>query len=264
VRCVALSIAGSDSSGGAGIQADLKTFHQLGVYGASAVTLLTAQNTTGVKALELASVSMVEAQIEAVFSDLPVAAAKTGALGSADLVAAAARTLRRFPRTPLVVDPVMISKHGSRLLEQNGVEALRRELFPLASLVTPNLPEAELLLGERLASEAERERGAQALQQLGAGAALITGGHAAGDECADVLFDGSGFRWFRAPRRHTPHTHGTGCTYSAAITAYLARGEALVDAVGRAHTFIANAIAGAPGLGQGAGPVDHWASASET
>ncbi len=263
MRHVALSIAGSDSSGGAGVQADIKTFHQLGVYGATAVTLLTAQNTTGVKALELVSVSMLEAQIEAVCSDLPVAAAKTGALGSGELVAATARALRRFPPTPLVVDPVMISQHGSRLLEEDGIEALRRELFPLASLVTPNLPEAELLLGGHLRSETERERGARALHELGAGAALITGGHCAGDECADVLFDGAGFRWFRAPRRDTPHTHGTGCTYSAAITAYLARGESLIDAVGRAHGFVAGAIAGAPGLGRGAGPLDHWASETE-
>jgi len=260
---VALSIAGSDSGGGAGIQADLKTFHQLGVYGTSAVSLVTAQNTLGVRAMESVTPALLEAQIDAVCSDLPVAAIKTGALGSATLVEAAVRALARGPSVPVVVDPVMLAKSGDPLLDADGVIALRQQLLPRAALITPNLPETEWLLGERLTSDEKRERAARALCELGAHAALIKGGHEEGPECADLLYEGNTARWYRAPRIETRHTHGTGCTYSAAITAYLARGLALSEAVGRAHQFVARAIAGAPGLGAGSGPIDHWARESD-
>lgn len=260
---VVLSIAGSDSGGGAGIQADLKTFHQLGVFGTSAVTLVTAQNSLGVRAFEPVTPELLEAQIDAVCSDFPVVGIKTGALGSAALVQAAVRGLARGPRVPLVVDPVVLAKSGDPLLDADGVVALRRLLLPRAFLITPNLPEAEWLLGEQLASESKRERAARAFCELGAGAALIKGGHETGPECADLLYDGRQMRWYRAPRIETRHTHGTGCTYSAAITAYLARGDALPDAVARAHAFVGRAIAGAPGLGAGSGPLDHWAGESK-
>lgn len=256
---IALTVAGSDSGGGAGIQADLKTFHRHGAYGTSAITLLTAQNTTGVARIELLAPDLVVAQIDAVAADLPVAAAKTGALGSAAIVAAVAGALARWRIAPLVVDPVMISKHGHALLDDGAVETLRRELLPLATLVTPNRPEAEALAGLRVASEGDALRAARAIAALGARAVLIKGGHAEGAEVADLLFDGESALWLRAPRIDTPHTHGTGCAYSAAITARLAHGDALADAVRTAHAWLGRAIANAPGLGHGQGPVNHWA-----
>jgi len=256
---VALTIAGSDSGGGAGIQADLKTFHHFGVYGTSAVTLVTAQNTTGVARIELLSPGLVEAQIAAVATDFPVAAAKTGALGSAAIVAAVAAAVARQRIAPLVVDPVMISKHGHALLDRGAAEVLARELLPLARLVTPNRPEAEALVGATIATEADALEAARELRALGPGAVLIKGGHAAGDEVADLLWDGEVATWLRAPRRATPHTHGTGCSYAAAITARLAHGDALADAVRTAHAWLARAIATAPGLGHGHGPINHWA-----
>jgi hydroxymethylpyrimidine/phosphomethylpyrimidine kinase len=257
---VALTIAGSDPSGGAGIQADLKTFHRFGAYGASALTLVTVQNTTGVSRVELLAPDLVVAQIDAVASDLPVAAAKTGALGSAATVAAVAEAAGRHAIPNLVVDPVMISKHGHALLDADAVATLRAALVPRATLVTPNLPEAALLLGGgAIESERDVEAAARALGAAGARAVLIKGGHSSGEEVADLLFARDTFLWLRGPRIATPHTHGTGCSYAAAIAARLAHGDALDAAVRTAHAWIARAIASAPGLGHGQGPIDHWA-----
>jgi hydroxymethylpyrimidine/phosphomethylpyrimidine kinase len=256
---VALTIAGSDSGGGAGIQADLKTFHRHGAYGTSAITLVTAQNTMGVSRVELLAPELVAAQIDAVAGDFEIAAAKTGALGSAAIASAVARAVARHRIAPLVVDPVMISKHGQALLDAGGVATLAAELLPLAALVTPNRPEAEALAGRAIASEADAVEAARAIAALGARAVLVKGGHAEGDEVADLLWDGNAATWLRAPRQHSKHTHGTGCSYAAAITARLAHGAALEAAVRTAHAWLQRAIAGAPGLGHGQGPIDHWA-----
>jgi hydroxymethylpyrimidine/phosphomethylpyrimidine kinase len=249
-RAVALTIAGSDPSGGAGIQADLKTFHQFGVYGEAVITLLTVQNTVRVSAVELVGPDLIVSQIEAVIEDIPPRAAKTGALGSAQAVEAVARAARQFA-FPLVVDPVIISKHGSLLLLPDAVHALKDYLLPCAALVTPNLPEAQALTGET-----DPRRAAEALLKLGARAALIKGGHAQ-NNANDYLLDGHGWLELPAPRIDTPHTHGTGCTYSAAITASLALGLNLRQSVQKAKAFIHAAIAAAPGLGHGSGPVNH-------
>jgi hydroxymethylpyrimidine/phosphomethylpyrimidine kinase len=245
---VALTIAGSDPSGGAGIQADLKTFHQFGVYGEAVITLVTVQNTTRVSRVQMLPEDLVLEQIAAVLEDIPPAAAKTGALGTPAMVRAVARAAASF-RFPLVVDPVMVSKHGAPL----GGGAWE-ELLPHAALVTPNLPEAEALTGT-----ADLRLAAERLVGMGARAALIKGGHSAGD-ALDLLYDGRNFVEFPAPRIDTPHTHGTGCTYSAAIAAGLALGLPLGDAVARGKRFIHEAIRTNPGLGHGCGPVNHHAS----
>jgi len=258
-RHTALTIAGSDSGGGAGIQADLKTFHHFGVYGTSAVTLITAQNTTGVQRVELLAPELVVAQIDAVANDFEVAAAKTGALGSAAIVAAVAEAVTRHRLARLVVDPVMISKHGHALLDASAIDVMRRALLPRAALLMPNLPEVAALVEGEVASERDIEAAARALHAQGAAAVLVKGGHGAGAEVADLLFDGRRCTWLRAPRQHTPHTHGTGCSYAAAITARLALGDELERAVYTAHAWLARAIATAPGLGHGQGPVNHWA-----
>jgi hydroxymethylpyrimidine/phosphomethylpyrimidine kinase len=246
---IALTIAGSDPSGGAGIQADLKTFHQFGVYGEAVITLVTVQNTTRVSRVEMLPEDLVLAQIEAVLEDIPPLAAKTGALGTPEMVRAVARAAAAF-RFPLVVDPVMVSKHGAPL-GGGGWE----ELLPYAALVTPNLPEAEALTGTTEMREAARR-----LVGMGARAALIKGGHSEGD-AIDILFDGQAFDDFPAPRIRTRHTHGTGCTYSAAIAACFANGLGLHDAVARSKRYIAEAIRTNPGLGSGCGPVNHFAEA---
>ncbi len=256
---VALTIAGSDSGGGAGIQADLKTFQRFGVYGTSAIALLTAQNTLGVRGVELVSPKLVAQQIAAVAEDFEVRAAKTGSLGSAEIIEVVAAACEEHAVPTLVVDPVMISKHGDPLLAPEAIDALKTHLLPRASLVTPNLHEATALLGRAVAGEAEMRDAARAVCDLGAGAALVKGGHLPGTEAVDLLYDGSEFVRLVAPRIETPHTHGTGCTYSAAITALLARGETLVDAVREAKNFISRAIASAPGIGHGCGPVNHRA-----
>ena len=254
---VALSIAGSDPSGGAGIQADLKTFHQFGVYGEAAITLLTVQNSIGVSRVEVMTASLVLEQIRAVLADIPPGAAKTGALGSVEVVRAVARAAADFP-FPLVVDPVMIGKHGAPLLPETATEWIRRELLPRAALVTPNVPEAEALTGMVIRTLDDVRQAACLIHAMGAGAVLIKGGHLEGD-ATDILFDGSEWRDFPAPRIRTRHTHGTGCTYSAAITAGLASGLALAEAVARAKRFIHEAIRTNPGLGRGSGPVNHHA-----
>jgi hydroxymethylpyrimidine/phosphomethylpyrimidine kinase len=256
---IALTIAGSDSGGGAGIQADLKTFHHFGVYGTSALTLITAQNTLGVRELYLLGPELVAMQIEVVTGDFEVRAAKTGALGSEELIEAVATGVEEHAIPNLVVDPVMISKHGDPLLPKGAVDALKRRLFSRAALVTPNLREAAELLGGPVESEEQMQDAARAVCDLGAAAVLVKGGQLPGEEAVDLFYDGAAFVRLAAPRIDTPHTHGTGCTYSAAITALLARGETLVDAVRQAKDFISRAIASAPGLGHGHGPVDHWA-----
>ena len=254
---IALTIAGSDPSGGAGIQADLKTFHQVGVYGEAVVTLLTVQNSVRMSRVEVLAPELVLEQLAAVLEDMPPGAAKTGALGSAEMVMALAGAAARF-EFPLVVDPVTIGKHGRPLLSGDAVGILRERLMPLAALVTPNVPEAEELAGIAIASRDDMRRAGARLHRMGARAVLIKGGHGEGD-ATDLLFDGDGFREFSAPRLETRHTHGTGCTYSAAIAAGLALGLGLGDAVAKAKRFIHEAIRTAPQLGRGSGPVNHGA-----
>ena len=254
---IALTIAGSDPSGGAGIQADLKTFHQFGVYGEAVITLLTVQNSVRVSRVEVMDTELVLQQLAAVLEDIPPAAAKTGALGSAAMVAAIALAAAQF-RFPLVVDPVMVSKHGLSLLPVEAAQAIRELLLPQAYLITPNVPEAEALSGIKISTAQDSRRAAERLVEMGARAVLVKGGHLEGD-ALDILFDGSAWHEFSASRVATPHTHGTGCTYSAAITAGLAKGMPLAAAVGRAKNFIHEAIRTNPGLGHGSGPVNHHA-----
>jgi hydroxymethylpyrimidine/phosphomethylpyrimidine kinase len=265
---IALTIAGSDPSGGAGIQADLKTFHQLGVYGTAAITLITVQNTTRMTLVQTLDPELVAGQIEAVLEDLPPRAAKTGALGTAAIVqtvaeAVANRWQGRTSDCPLVVDPVMIGKHGAPLIEAGARTALRDLLVSKAALVTPNLHEAAELAGMCVRDLDEMKEAARRIVRLGAKAVLIKGGHLEGGdfegETVDVLLHNGAFTEFRARRIATRHTHGTGCTYSAAITAFLARGLAMPDAVARGKRFIDEAIRTNPGLGAGSGPVNHWA-----
>ena len=252
---VALTIAGSDPSGGAGIQADLKTFHQHGVYGTSVITLLTVQNTRRVSRVEVMAGELVRAQLDAVLEDVPPRAAKTGALGDAEVVAAIGDAARSFT-FPLVVDPVMISKHGAPLLPDDAIDALRTRLLPHATLITPNVHEAAALSGMEVTDVASARRAAEVLAALGCEAVLVKGGHLEGPP-VDVLLTSGGVVEIAAERVETRHTHGTGCTYSAAITARLARGEALEEAVRRAKAWLTEALRRAPGLGGGVGPVDH-------
>jgi hydroxymethylpyrimidine/phosphomethylpyrimidine kinase len=260
---VALTVAGSDPSGGAGIQADLKTFHQFGVYGEAVVTLVTVQNTRAVSRVEVLDAALVAEQIAAVVGDIPPRAAKTGALGNAAVVRAVAQAVIDAARSfafPLVVDPVMISKHGAALLDEAAIAEFRQILLPLAALVTPNLPEAAALAQCDVATLADAREAARRIHQMGPRAVLIKGGHFA-HTATDLLYDGVLFTEFPAEHRETVHTHGTGCTYSAAITAGLAHGLPLLDAVGAAKRFIDEAIRTSPGLGSGQGPVNHFAPA---
>jgi hydroxymethylpyrimidine/phosphomethylpyrimidine kinase len=255
---LALSIAGSDPSGGAGLQADLKTFHRMGVYGEAVVTLITAQNTQGVTRVEVMTPDLVLDQIHAVCCDIPPHAAKIGALGNRAVVEAVALAMQTFA-FPLVIDPVMISKHGARLMDQEGERAIAACLIPRAFLLTPNLEEAATLAGFPVTDIASMRKAAEKLVSLGAKNVLIKGGHLKG-AAVDVLFEPEhGFHEFSALRIATQHTHGTGCTYSAAITAELAKGAALRAAIGTAKAFITEAIRTAPGLGSGMGPLNHHA-----
>jgi hydroxymethylpyrimidine/phosphomethylpyrimidine kinase len=256
---IALTIAGSDPSGGAGIQADLKTFHQLGVYGTAVITLITVQNTVRVSRVEPLDGALVGEQIDAVLEDLPPLAIKTGALGNAAIIEAIAS--RRFA-VPLVVDPVMISKHGAPLMGDSARAALKNLLLPRAALVTPNLPEAAELAGFPVATLADMRAAAARIAELGVPSVLVKGGHLAGDaaaEAVDILYHNGSYTELRSPRIPTRHTHGTGCTYSAAIVAFLAHGHGMEEAVRRAKRFIQEAIRTAPGIGGGSGPVNHWA-----
>lgn len=257
---VVLTVAGSDSGGGAGIQADLKTFHQWGVYGASTVTAVTAQNTRGVQKVHAAPASVVAAQIGSVADDFAVRAVKTGMLASADTVRAVAAALRKHDLGDYVLDPVMVATSGDRLLDPDAVAALREELLPLAALVAPNWPEAVVLTGVEEASVQGMERAARLLVDAGAGAALVKGGHLGGEEVVDVLWDGRSSRVLRGRRLSTRHTHGTGCSLSAAVAAGLALGRPLPEAVEAAVVWVRRAIAEAPGLGAGAGPINHFAA----
>lgn len=257
---IALTIAGSDSGGGAGIQADLKTFHRFGVYGTSVLTAVTAQNTLGVTAVHPIPLDIVRQQLDAVAADLPPAAVKTGMLATADLVELVAAGVRSHGLDQLVVDPVMVATSGDRLLEEVAEATIARVLLPLATLVTPNLPEARLLTGLPVEDVEGMVQAARRLVEMGAGAALVKGGHLPGDETIDILFDGASVRRWRHPRVATRHTHGTGCTLSAAVAAGLARNLPLETAVSVGLEFVARAIARAPGLGSGHGPVDHFVS----
>lgn len=255
---IALTIAGSDSGGGAGIQADLRTFHQFGVFGTCAITAITAQNTTGVTAIHPVPIHHVRAQIDAVAKDLAPSAVKTGMLATAELAIAAAAELRTHALQPYVMDPVMVATSGDRLLEPRAEQAFRDSLLPLSTLITPNLEEAEILTGFDVRSHDQMARAARTLVEAGAGAALVKGGHLEGDPI-DLLWDGKQERIWRHRRIETVHTHGTGCTLSAAITASLALGLPLPQAVDRGIRFIARAIETAPGIGSGRGPVNHAA-----
>ena len=253
----AMTIAGSDSGGGAGIQADLKTFAAFGVYGTSVVTAVTAQNTVGVSAVHEIPVEMVAAQIEAVLTDVGADAVKTGMLASSAIIETVARELRRLEVNLLVVDPVMVAKSGDRLLREEAVDALKTRLLPLATVVTPNVPEAETLTGMEVRSEDDARRAAERILGMGARSVVVKGGHLPGDP-VDLFYDGSRFLEFPGTRIVTTSTHGTGCTFASAIAAGLAMGHDLVDAVARAKEYVAEAMAGAFPIGKGLGPLTHF------
>ena len=257
---IALTIAGSDSGGGAGIQADLKTFSALGVYGASVITAVTAQNTRAVTAVEAVSPALIRAQIEAVFADLPPQAVKTGMLGDSQTICTVADSLAAVALPYLVIDPGMVANSGDKLLADAAIATLRERLIPLATLITPNLPEAGELLGRPVTTRDDMPQAAADLLALGCHAVLLKGGHLAGDASDDLLLTTGGATWLSAARHPGKNTHGTGCTLSAAITAGLARGLALVDAVHAAKDYIGAAIAAADRLhvGSGHGPLHHF------
>jgi hydroxymethylpyrimidine/phosphomethylpyrimidine kinase len=254
---VALTIAGSDSGAGAGIQADLKTFAAHGVYGVCAITAVTSQNTQAVSAVQVLKPATVLTQIGAVITDFSVSAVKTGMLANATLVETVARAIRSASLGPLVVDPVMVAKSGDRLLDERAVAALKTELLPLAAVVTPNLLEAEVLAGIPVRTVEDQREAAQRIVSMGARAVVVKGGHAASAEIVDVLFDGRSFTEFRTERVPGTSTHGTGCTFSAAIAAQLALGRDLQEAIPLVQAYVAKAIRNAPGLGHGHGPMGH-------
>ncbi len=273
---IALTIAGSDSSGGAGIQADLKTFAAFGLYGASAITAITAQSTNGIEETLALPADLVAAQIEAVAGDLTIHATKVGMLANAAIVEAVAAAIAELDLPLVVVDPVLLSSSGARLLDEDGVRALCAEVLPRARVVTPNIPEAEALSGHRITSLDEAREAAQRIHDMGAAAVIITGGHRLRsplsapraphlaprtshlDEVVDLLFDGNTFHEFRVSRVDSRHTHGTGCTFASAVAAGLALGRELPEAAARAQQYVAGAIAHAPGIGHGRGPIDHF------
>ncbi|MEN8374528.1 MAG: bifunctional hydroxymethylpyrimidine kinase/phosphomethylpyrimidine kinase [Gemmatimonadota bacterium] len=254
---VALTIAGSDSGGGAGIQADLKTFHAFGVFGTSVLTAVTAQNTLSVRAVHVVPIDNIRQQLLAVAEDLPPAATKSGMLATAEIVDTLAEGMVQLPLPNYVLDPVMVATSGDRLLDRDAEQILATRLLPLCALVTPNLPEAAILTGREVRGEAGMIRAAERLVEMGAGAALVKGGHGGGEEVVDVLAGGPSPVIFRRPRIATSSTHGTGCTLSAAIAAGLAHGRAPEDAVGDALDYVTRAIETAPGLGAGHGPLNH-------
>ena len=254
----ALTIAGSDSGGGAGIQADLKTFAAHGVHGVCAVTAITAQSTVGITTVEAIGAGIVAAQIEAVVADFDVRAIKTGMLASREVVATVCDALEALADIPLVVDPVIFATSGDRLLDDDAVEHIRRRLLRRARLVTPNRPEAEMLAGMPIASLEDARRATGQIRARGIAAVLITGGHLDGPESVDVLDDGNGLVELRGPRLESRSTHGTGCTFSAAVTAALARGQGLGDAVAGAKRYVEGAIRHAEPLGRGHGPLNHF------
>lgn len=260
MTAIALTIAGSDSGGGAGIQADLKTFSALGVYGTSVLTAITAQNTCGVTAIENLAPGIIRAQIDAVLSDIDVKAIKIGMVSTVETIDTIASALRDWRRS-VVLDPVMVATSGNRLLEPEAIDALRLRLFPRAILVTPNLPEAALLTGRAIAEDEDQmARQAEELLELGPLAVLIKGGHAVGEMSTDILFDGETMRRFEVRRIATRHDHGTGCTLAAAIAAGLAKDKGLVDAIAGAKEYLTAAIAASENIkvGLGRGPVHHF------
>ena len=255
---VALTIAGSDSGGGAGIQADLKTFQAFGVFGTSAITAITAQDTQGVHGVHAVPTEMVKRQIQVVAADLAPGACKTGMLATAELVEAVAGSIRELGLANFVLDPVMVATSGDRLLDRDAEAAVTEALLPLATVVTPNLDEARILAGREIEGEAEMREVAELLVERGARAALVKGGHLEGGTVVDVLVDEAGTESWRHPKLDTTSTHGTGCTLSSAITAGLALGRPLREAVADALDFAHRAIAEAPGLGSGHGPLNHF------
>lgn len=257
-RPKAMTIAGSDSGAGAGIQADLKTFAAFGVYGTSVVTAVTVQNTLGVTAIQEIDLPVIAGQLDAVMSDIGADAVKTGMLSSAEIIETVADGLRRHGVTNLVVDPVMVATSGDRLLREDAVGALKAALLPLALVVTPNVPEAEVLVGSSLSGSAEIREAARAIAGMGAANVIIKGGHLEGPESVDLLFDGTEFREFRTTRIHTTSTHGTGCTFSSAIASGLAKGESVGDATAAAKRYVTEAIRFAYPIGAGHGPLNHF------
>lgn len=257
IRC-ALTIAGSDSGGGAGIQADLKTFAAHGVFGASAITAITAQNTIGVLAVEMLASDLVTAQIEAVASDIQIHATKIGMLGTAAIVEAVAAAIAELDLPLVVVDPVMLAKSGDRLLDDDAVATMKAELLPRAMVVTPNIPEAEALTGLRIASVADAREAAERIHGATGAAVVVKGGHGSGPDVIDLLFDGQAVHEFRTARIYTRNTHGTGCTFASALAANLALGFPLTEATARAQAYVAGAIRHALAIGHGHGPLDHF------
>ncbi len=253
-----LTIAGSDSGGGAGIQADIKAMSANGTYAMSVITAVTAQNTQGITAIHDLPATIVEAQIDAVFNDFDVAAVKTGMLSSASIVSLVSRALRHHRVPHLVVDPVMVSKSGQDLLQSDAIDAVKHELIPLASVLTPNIPEAERLTGLTIRSLADARQAAKALHQLGCQHVLIKGGHAFDRPAMDLLYDGRFFTLYQGEWIDTPHTHGTGCTFAAALAAHLAVGKSIPDAVDTAKQYVTSAIRHSLAIGRGRGPTNHF------
>lgn len=252
----ALSIAGSDSSGGAGIQADLKTMTMNGVFAMTAITALTAQNTTGVQAIQETTPEFLAQQLDAVFTDIRPDAVKIGMVSSPELIRTIAERLRFYHAQNIVVDPVMVATSGARLIRPEAVDTLTQELLPLASVVTPNIPEAELLSGRTIHSREEMETAARAIGDAYGCAVLLKGGHSVQD-ANDLLYADGNFQWFEGKRIDNPNTHGTGCTLSSAIAANLAKGFSLPESVRRAKAYISGALAAMLDLGQGSGPMNH-------
>ena len=257
----AMTIAGSDSGGGAGIQADLKTFAALGIYGTSVLTAITAQNTVAVTAVHEVPVDMIAAQIDAVVTDIGVDAVKTGMLSSSAIIECVAASLTKYPEISglrlLVVDPVMVAKSGDSLLREDAVEVLRDRLLSLAAVVTPNIPEAETLTGRSIVTDGDVRKAAEEIVAMGAAAVVVKGGHREGP-ATDLYFDGSNFREFTSPRIETANTHGTGCTFASAVAAGLAQGLTTEDAVGLAKEYVTQAIRRSFPIGQGHGPLNHF------
>jgi hydroxymethylpyrimidine/phosphomethylpyrimidine kinase len=253
----AMTIAGSDSGGGAGIQADLKTFAALGVYGTSVLTAITAQNTVGVTGVHEVPVEMVAAQIEAVVTDIEVDAVKTGMLSSTSIIETVARELARFRVEVLVVDPVMVAKSGDKLLKDDALDAMCRSLIPMATVVTPNIPEAETLTGIEIKSKHDAQRAAEKIIGMGAEGVVVKGGHLPGPP-VDLYYDGHRFQEFSAERIDTKNTHGTGCTFASAIAAGLAKGMNVIDAVAAAKEYVTEAIRHSFEVGKGHGPLNHF------
>lgn len=256
----ALTIAGSDSGGGAGIQADLKTFQELGTFGMTVITALTAQNTLGVHGVYPQTKEAIVTQLDAVLSDIGVDAVKTGMLFSSEIIQAVAVKLKEYEVQKIVVDPVMVAKGGQSLLQEEAIEAVRKHLVPLAMVITPNIPEAEVIIGEKgITTLADMEEAARRIHALGAKHVVLKGGHLEAEESTDILFDGEEFTYLPVKRIPTKHTHGTGCTFAAAIAAGLAKGETVLEATKVAKEFISCAIEESLALGQGIGPTHHGA-----